>query len=522
MNLAETNTQGETWAQLRHRLRTPLNHIVGYAEMVLEDADSSWEGASSRLREIIAHAKTMLQLLQTSLTRPGAADQRVGDLNGLRASLSEPLHETARLFGLLTHTAPEDNILDLLRIGNAVAELLSFTLVKAPIESKLTIPALVSSVELKPGNRILVTDDDEWHREIVQRQLERLGYSVALAKNGAEALDELRSSKVDLVLVDMIMPEMSGLDVLEEIKADISLHNLPVVMVSALDDLASVSKCIERGAQDYLVKPFDPILLQSRIEAALERTKLLARERERSEVLEQMSRELQRSNEELKNFAYAASHDLQSPLRTISTHLQLLERRLGSKLSQDDSLLLGFAVDAARRMSQLINDILVYSQASTQETDLRPIACQEIMDWTLSDLAAQIEELHAVVTHDPLPIVMADLVQLRQLFLNLVGNALKYRKENEAPKVHLSAAYEDGAWHFQVADNGVGIEEAYLKEVFKMFRRLHGQELPGTGLGLAICDRIVNRLHGKIWVESKPSVGSIFHFIIPSPFEVVY
>ena len=318
----------------------------------------------------------------------------------------------------------------------------------------------------------------------------------------------------------MIMPEMSGLDLLEAIKADSSVHNVPVVMVSALDDLSDVSKCIECGAQDYLFKPFDPILLQSRIEAALERTKLLARERERTEILEQMSRELRRSNEELRSFAYAASHDLQSPLRTIATHLQLLDRRLGDRLSPDNSKLLGFAVDAAKRMSQLINDLLAYSQASTQETDLRPVSCEEVMEWTRSDLAAQIAELHAEITCGALPVVMADLVQLRQLFLNLIGNALKYRKEDVAPKVHVSAAYENGSWHFQVADNGVGIDAAYFKEVFKMFRRLHGQERPGTGLGLAICDRIVQRLHGSIWVESEPNVGSTFHFTIPGPFQV--
>jgi two-component system, sensor histidine kinase and response regulator len=517
MSTVDQHQGEETTAQLRHRLRTPLNHIIGYAEMLQEDAGDRWKQAEPDLREIVTLAGEMLQILNSVLS--DNPDTAAGDNGMSRAALVPPLHRTARLCGVLMNHAPDENIHDLLRISNAVSELLSFaTATDTPIPVAKTTPASVPAA--KPGNRILVADDDELHRDIINRQLEKLGYAVVLAENGQQALEVLRTGKIDLVLVDMFMPEMSGLEVLETIKTDLAMQNIPVVMVSALDDLSAVSQCIERGAQDYLFKPFDPILLQSRIEAALERTKLAARERERSAILEQMSRELRRSNEELKSFAYAASHDLQSPLRTISTHLQLLERRLGNKLSPDDSKLVEFAVDAAKRMSQLIHDILVYSQASTQETELRPVSCQEVMDSTLSDLDAHITELNATVTYDALPVVMADSGQLRQLFLNLIGNALKYRKENEAPEVRVSASYEGEAWHFQVADNGEGIEEAYLREVFKMFRRLHGQDRPGTGLGLAICDRIVHRLHGTLWVESEVGVGSTFHFTVPGPREV--
>jgi light-regulated signal transduction histidine kinase (bacteriophytochrome) len=359
-----------------------------------------------------------------------------------------------------------------------------------------------------------VVDDDEANRDILSRQLQRLGFDVYLAKNGPEALRVLAWRGFDIALIDFMMPGMDGLDVLEAIKDNPETCDLPVIMISALDELSGVSRCIHRGADDYLFKPFEPVLLSARISAALERTRLRAQERERTKELVRMSEELQRSNEDLKRFAYAASHDLQAPLRTITTHLQLLERHVGKRLDSDDLELLQFPVQAAMRMNQLIKDLLTYSQVSTEERDITPVSCDDVLAHTLEDLSSEILETAATITHDPLPTVMADRVQLRQLLLNLIGNAIKYRSDRP-PCIHVSARREFTAWHFTVSDNGVGIPQQHLNEVFNLFKRLHGQQVPGTGLGLSICKRIMERLGGRIWVESEEGKGSIFHFTIP-------
>jgi light-regulated signal transduction histidine kinase (bacteriophytochrome) len=209
-----------------------------------------------------------------------------------------------------------------------------------------------------------------------------------------------------------------------------------------------------------------------------------------------------------------ASHDLQAPLRTITTHLQLLERRFGNKIDPEDRELIEFPIDAAKRMSQLIKDLLTFSQVSTEERVVSEVSCERVLETTLVDLGSAIAESNATVTHDPLPTILADDVQIHQLFLNLIGNAIKYRG-TQAPKIHVSAQRDANAWHFSVVDNGLGIAPEYIGEIFKLFRRLHGQNRPGTGLGLAICKRITDLVGGKIWVESEVGVGSTFHFTIP-------
>jgi light-regulated signal transduction histidine kinase (bacteriophytochrome) len=311
-----------------------------------------------------------------------------------------------------------------------------------------------------------------------------------------------------------MMPDMDGLDVLEAIKNNPDTRDIPVIMISALDELSGVTRCIQRGADDYLFKGIEPVLLGARISAALERTRLRAQELERTNELERISQELQRSNEDLKRFAYAASHDLQAPLRTITTHLQLLERRVGNRLDPADLELLRFPAQAAVRMSQLIKDLLIYSQVSTEDRDIGPVSCNDVLTNTLEDLASAITESCATVTHDPLPTVMADPVQLRQLLLNLIGNAIKYRNERP-PRIHVSARHEFASWHFTVSDNGVGIPTRHLNDVFNLFKRLHGHDVPGTGLGLSICKRIMEQLGGRIWAESEEGYGSVFHFTIP-------
>ncbi len=226
-------------------------------------------------------------------------------------------------------------------------------------------------------------------------------------------------------------------------------------------------------------------------------------------------KELNRSNEELAQFAYVASHDLQEPLRMVASYTQLLARRYKGKLDSDADEFIAFATDGASRMQRLIQDLLVYSRVATKGNELRNTSSEEALDQALLNLRGAIEESSALVTHDPLPAVLADEGQLIQLFQNLIGNAIKYQGPG-VPRIHVSAA-DNGAekWQFSVQDNGLGIDSQYFERIFGMFQRLHKRdEFEGTGIGLAICKKIVERHGGEISVESQLGRGSTFRFAL--------
>jgi PAS domain S-box-containing protein len=239
-------------------------------------------------------------------------------------------------------------------------------------------------------------------------------------------------------------------------------------------------------------------------------------------VLLQKVEELHRSNEELGQFAYIASHDLQEPLRMVASYTQLLSRRYKGKLDSDADEFIAFAVDGASRMQRLIQDLLAYSRVGTKGKDLLETSSEDALQQALVNLRGAIEESRAVITHDPLPAVMADETQLTQLFQNLVGNAIKYQRPG-IPRVHVSAAKNGGrTWDFAVKDNGLGIDPQYFERIFGMFQRLHKRdEFAGTGIGLAICKKIVERHGSKISVESQPGHGSTFRFALSGSGEMI-
>jgi len=225
--------------------------------------------------------------------------------------------------------------------------------------------------------------------------------------------------------------------------------------------------------------------------------------------------ELERSNKELEQFAYVASHDLQEPLRMVSSYTQLLAQRYEDQLDEKAHKFIDYAVDGAVRMQRLINDLLAYSRVSTRGKEFELIDSQRALDEALSNLAAAIDESRAIIVYDTLPVVPADATQLSQVFQNLVGNALKFRGE-ETPRIRVTASDLVSEWRFAVQDNGIGLEAQYAEKVFVIFQRLHSrQEYPGTGIGLAICKRIVERHGGRIWFESEPGAGSTFYFTLP-------
>lgn len=240
---------------------------------------------------------------------------------------------------------------------------------------------------------------------------------------------------------------------------------------------------------------------------------------ERKKAEEQLLRtvnELKRSNSELQQFAYVASHDLQEPLRMVASYTQLLAQRYKGRLDSDADEFIAYAVDGSNRMHGLIEDLLSYSRAGTDGRALCEISSEDVLAEALANLKGRMDESDAVVTHDALPVLTTDARQLAQVFQNLIGNAIKYRG-GEAPRVHVSAARNgSGAWTFSVADNGLGIDPLYFERIFVLFQRLHRrEEFAGTGIGLAICKKVLEQLGGRIWVESEPGSGSTFYFTLP-------
>ena len=225
---------------------------------------------------------------------------------------------------------------------------------------------------------------------------------------------------------------------------------------------------------------------------------------------------LTESNTALEQFAYVASHDLQEPLRTMTTYAQLLTKKYGAQLDADANRFLSFIVSASTRMSTLVRDLLAYARLATEEDQPSSIALDEDLEAALTHLNQAIEESSATVTHGPLPTLPVDRGQMVRLFQNLVGNALKYRKPDQPPKVHICAEIKGTDWVISIRDNGIGFDPKYAATIFAPFKRLHtAAEYPGTGVGLAICRRIVQAQGGRIWAESEPGVGTTFFFTLP-------
>jgi signal transduction histidine kinase len=256
------------------------------------------------------------------------------------------------------------------------------------------------------------------------------------------------------------------------------------------------------------------ILATERLERA--RDELELRVAERTAELSQKAEELARSNQELEQFAYIISHDLQAPLRTISGFLNLLHRRYSGQLAPGAVEFINLAVEGADRMSQLINDVLALARVSTRGTPPEAVAGGESLSQALASLHGEIEESRAELIFRDLPMVTADRNQLAQLFQNLVGNAIKYRKADQPPRIRITAEEKKNEWIFAVADNGIGIDPKYSERIFQIFQRLHAvSEYSGTGIGLAISKKIVERHGGRIWMESEPGKGSTFYFTLP-------
>jgi light-regulated signal transduction histidine kinase (bacteriophytochrome) len=223
---------------------------------------------------------------------------------------------------------------------------------------------------------------------------------------------------------------------------------------------------------------------------------------------------LERSNKELEQFAYVASHDLQEPLRMVSSYTQLLGKRYKDKLDQDANDFINFAVDGANRMQRLINDLLEYSRVTSRGKPLEKLDLSSVLGRVIATMQFKIQDTNAMVSNEDLPFVVGDEIQISRVFQNLIDNALKFRGE-EPPRIHISSKFESGKVIISVSDNGIGINEKFNDRVFTIFQRLHNREdYPGTGIGLAVCKRIIERHGGKIWLESEEGKGTTFYFTL--------
>lgn len=270
---------------------------------------------------------------------------------------------------------------------------------------------------------------------------------------------------------------------------------------------------LEREGGPFILAAIRDMTEQKRLQTQLacEHRELLQARQE----LEKTVVELKRSNAELEQFAYVASHDLQEPLRMVASYTQLLAKRYKGRLDPDADEFIGYAVDGATRMQRLIQDLLAYSRVTTQGRNLEQVDCAVLLDDVLDNMRFAIDESRAVVTRGTLPVVMADGAQLGPLLQNLIGNAIKFRGE-EPPHVQVSAERRTNEWLFSVRDNGIGIDPQYAERIFVLFQRLHNkEEYPGTGIGLAVCKKIIERHGGRMWVESQSGKGATFYFTLP-------
>ncbi len=405
-----------------------------------------------------------------------------------------------------------------------------------------------AKIEPAPRIKILIVDDRPSNLLTLESILEDLGQEIVRATSGKEALRHLLRDDYAVILLDVKMPEMDGFETATLIREREKSRHTPIVFLTAHKEEEHVFRGYYAGAVDFLYKPINPEVLRSKVSVFVDlslKTELLrrqaqvlqARNAELEALAEQRGRaeeqiralnsdleervrdrtaELSRSNEELRSFAYAASHDLKEPMRTIASYTQLLSQRYKDKLDGDGSEFLGYVVDAVRRMDALLSDLLTYSQhLGSKPPILQQVNAEAVLTGVMMNVQASIKETGAQVTHDPLPAaITSDFAQLSQIFQNLVSNAIKYRG-SDPPRIHIGAEETDNDWTFSVKDNGLGIEAAYKDQIFGIFKRLHGREFPGTGMGLAICKKIVERHGGRVWVESDPGKGSTFYFTVP-------
>lgn len=450
--------------QLLHDLRSPLNQIIGYSEMLAE-------GVEEQPREEV-----------------------VADLESIRAA-------GQRILSLLEEhfTADDDSLIP----GQAGEE------------EELSPERVLAGTEVAgaPGF-LLVVDDDAANRDVLSRRLQRQGHDVMTAGNGQDALRMMREAPFDVVLLDIMMPDMNGYEVLGHIKTDHRLQHIPVIMISALHEVQSVVRCIEAGAEDYLTKPFNPTLLKARIGASLEKKRGRDRETalyEQAEKNYARLQELEKLRDDMRNMIV---HDLRTPLTAVIVGIEMVDRQ---GLTETQREMMNIALGGGKTLLGMINDLLDVEKMEAGPTQLQyeELSAAALVTGAIEQVAALAEEGHTVLVTGIAPGLLpflGDENKLTRTLVNLIANAIKF---TQAGTVTITASQEGAYTRFSVCDTGAGIPPEAFERIFEKFGQLDSHSKVGTGLGLAFCKLAVEAHGGQISVESTPGAGCVFSFTIP-------
>jgi signal transduction histidine kinase len=389
--------------------------------------------------------------------------------------------------------------------------------------------------------KILLVDDTPENLVSLEAALNGLGEDLVSAHSGKEALRHLLQDDFAAILLDVRMPEMDGFETAELIRSRPRSRQIPILFLTGYRNEEHLFRGYDLGAVDFLFKPIVPEVLRSKVAVFVELSRTNAKLRQQTDALRKQAEELQRveqevrqlnaglevrvlqrteelmrSNEELQQFAYIASHDLREPLRTVSIYAQLLAKRYQGRLDGDADQFIKFIVQNAERMETLVHDLLDFSRIDVRGMDFfAPTSCDSALDDAIGNIGPLVAESEAVITREPLPCLMGDAVQLTRLFQNLLVNSIKYRSR-DVPRIHVSSRDNGEEYLISVKDNGIGIDPQYAEKIFGIFRVLQPRDRStGSGMGLAICRKIVTRHAGRIWVESTLGQGATFCWTIP-------
>ena len=379
--------------------------------------------------------------------------------------------------------------------------------------------------------RILLVDDRPENLLALEAALEPLGQELVKADSGEEALRLLLRQEFAVILLDVQMPGIDGFDTAIQIKEREKTKDIPIIFLTAISrEPHHALRGYSTGAVDYMAKPFDPWVLRAKVAVFVdlyEKSSLLKKQKEllaqrlderyaAEKALEEKAVELERSNADLQQFAYVASHDLQEPLRVMNGYLDLMRSSLEEGDTADAISMLDRIRRSTGRMDALIQDLLEYARVDAQPEPFRETDLNEVLGFALGNLEVTIKESEVTIEHDPLPTVNGDQSQLLQLFQNLVANGIKFRADDPCV-VRITARTENGHHEISVQDNGIGIASDHIDRIFTIFERLNpADRYPGSGIGLSVCKKIVERHGGTIWADSTPGGGTTMRFTLPA------
>ena len=471
---------------LLHDLKTPLNQIIGYSEMLIESARDGETvfALESDLTRIRSAAGQLQNLLQTNFEGEAVPTQTPVAQTPVAQAQSEPLKADAS-----DHNA--DNRADEMDLASGCEQGL-----------------------------LLVVDDNEANRDVLSRRLKRQNYSVETAQSGAEALQKVRERAFDLVLLDIMMPEMDGYEVLRQLKADEKLRPIPVIMISAIDEIESVVRCIEMGAEDYLPKPFNKTLLRARIGACLEKKRARDRETRLFAQLESNYQRLQALEKMRDDLTNMIVHDLRTPLSSLLAGLQTMPMIAPLVPAQTECY--DIAIRGGFTLLAMINDLLDIGkfESGTMQLDIQEVSVRDLVEEARQQVLATAELMDITLKREvapglaPLP---GDGEKLRRTLVNLLGNAIKFSFQNST--IVIGARAQGDEVVFWVRDEGEGIPPDAFRQIFEKFGQVESRKAGrqmSTGLGLALCKMVVEAHGGRIWVESTPGQGSTFWFALPA------